>query len=85
MFQERDLKKAERRLKEECADRAHSNKEQQALQEKTADLQKEIKRLRKTVHTLQRHMLVSISTPVYLTQYRLNVTQYSTEMHTTYV
>ncbi|XP_058630694.1 centriolin isoform X2 [Onychostoma macrolepis] len=53
---ERDLKKAERRLKEECADRAHIDKEQQALQEKTADLQKEIKRLRRTVHTLQRHI-----------------------------
>uniref|UniRef100_A0A672KSY6 Centriolin n=2 Tax=Sinocyclocheilus grahami TaxID=75366 RepID=A0A672KSY6_SINGR len=52
---ERNLKKAERRLKEECADRAHSDKEQQALQEKTADLQREIKRLRRTVHTLQRH------------------------------
>uniref|UniRef100_A0A8C2F291 Centriolin n=1 Tax=Cyprinus carpio TaxID=7962 RepID=A0A8C2F291_CYPCA len=52
---ERDLKKAERRLKEECADRAHSDKEQQALQEKTADLKREIKRLRRTVHTLQRH------------------------------
>ncbi len=74
MFQERDLKKAERRLKEECADRAHSDKEQKARQEKTAHLQKEIKRLRRTVHTLQRHMLVSISTPGYLTQYRLNVT-----------
>ncbi len=74
MFQEHDLKKAERRLKEECADRAHSDKEQKARQEKTADLQKEIKRLRRTVHTLQRHMLVSISTPGYLTQYRLNVT-----------
>uniref|UniRef100_A0A671KCE9 Centriolin n=1 Tax=Sinocyclocheilus anshuiensis TaxID=1608454 RepID=A0A671KCE9_9TELE len=56
---ERDLKKAERRLKEECADRAHSDKEQQALQEKTADLQREIKRLRRTVHTLQRHTSVS--------------------------
>uniref|UniRef100_A0A673ILC1 Centriolin n=1 Tax=Sinocyclocheilus rhinocerous TaxID=307959 RepID=A0A673ILC1_9TELE len=44
------------RLKEECADRAHSDKEQQALQEKTADLQREIKCLRRTVHTLQRHM-----------------------------
>ncbi|XP_016408818.1 centriolin-like [Sinocyclocheilus rhinocerous] len=53
---ERHLKKAEHRLKEECADRAHSDKEQQALQEKTADLQREIKCLRRTVHTLQRHM-----------------------------
>ncbi|XP_026068094.1 centriolin-like isoform X2 [Carassius auratus] len=68
---ERDLKKAERRLKEECADRAHSDKEQQALQQKTAELQREIKRLRRTVHTLKRHTSVSIATPVYLTQYRL--------------
>ncbi|XP_016341825.1 centriolin-like [Sinocyclocheilus anshuiensis] len=52
---ERDLKKAERRLREECADRAHSEKEQQALQDKTTDLQQEIKHLRRTVHTLQRH------------------------------
>ncbi|XP_043095142.1 centriolin isoform X3 [Puntigrus tetrazona] len=53
---ERDLMKAERRLKEEYADRAHIDKEQEAHREKTADLQKEIKRLRRTVHTLQRHM-----------------------------
>ncbi|XP_050965080.1 centriolin isoform X2 [Labeo rohita] len=52
---ERDLKKAERRLKEESVDRAHSEKEQQALQDETSDLQQEIKRLRRTVHTLQRH------------------------------
>ncbi|KAK2911620.1 hypothetical protein Q8A67_003753 [Cirrhinus molitorella] len=52
---ERDLKKAERRLREECADRSHSEKEQQALLDKTADLQQEIKRLSRTVHTLQRH------------------------------
>ncbi|XP_016397491.1 centriolin-like [Sinocyclocheilus rhinocerous] len=52
---ERDLKTAGRRLREECADRAHSEKEQQALQDKTTDLQQEIKHLRRTVHTLQRH------------------------------
>ncbi|XP_073696104.1 centriolin [Garra rufa] len=52
---ERDLKKAERRLKEECADRSHSEKEQQALQDKTAELEQEIKRLHRTVHKLQRH------------------------------
>ncbi|XP_059403396.1 centriolin isoform X2 [Carassius carassius] len=52
---ELNLKKAERRLREECADRAHSEKEQQALQDKTTDLQQEIKHLRRTVHTLQRH------------------------------
>lgn len=59
VFQERDLKKAERRLKEESVDRAHSEKEQQALQDETSDLQQEIKRLRRTVHTLQRHTSVS--------------------------
>ncbi|XP_073807662.1 centriolin isoform X4 [Danio rerio] len=52
---ERDLKKAERRLREECADRAHSEQEQHTLQDKTAELQQEIKHLRRTVRTLQRH------------------------------
>ncbi|XP_042612747.1 centriolin isoform X3 [Cyprinus carpio] len=52
---ERDLKNAEHRLREECADRTHSEKEQQALQDKTTDLKQEIKHLRRTVHTLQRH------------------------------
>ncbi|XP_048046042.1 centriolin isoform X4 [Megalobrama amblycephala] len=52
---ERDLKKAERRLREECADRVHSEEEKHTLQEKTTELQQEIKRLRRTIHTLQRH------------------------------
>uniref|UniRef100_A0A8C2CDW4 Centriolin n=1 Tax=Cyprinus carpio TaxID=7962 RepID=A0A8C2CDW4_CYPCA len=52
---ERDLKNAEHRLREECADRTHSEKEQQALQDKTTDLKQEIKHLRRTVHTLHRH------------------------------
>ncbi|XP_056313140.1 centriolin [Danio aesculapii] len=51
---ERDLKKAERRLREECADRAHSEQEQHTLQDRTAELQQEIKHLRRTVRTLQR-------------------------------
>ncbi|XP_057176790.1 centriolin isoform X1 [Triplophysa rosa] len=52
---ERDLKNAERRLKDERADRVHGEKEHLALQEKTADLQREIKRLRRAVHTLKHH------------------------------
>ncbi|KAA0716324.1 Centriolin Centrosomal protein 1 [Triplophysa tibetana] len=52
---ERDLKNAERRLKDERADRVHGEKEHSALQEKTSDLQREIKRLRRAVHTLQHH------------------------------
>ncbi|XP_067294103.1 centriolin isoform X2 [Pseudorasbora parva] len=52
---ERDLKKAEHRLREECADRVHSEEEKHTLQEKTTELQQEIKRLRRTIHTLQRH------------------------------
>nr|XP_055056552.1 centriolin isoform X4 [Misgurnus anguillicaudatus] len=53
---ERDLKNAEHRLRDEHADRLHSEKAQLALREKTADLQREIKRLRRTVHTLKHHM-----------------------------
>ncbi|XP_056602682.1 centriolin isoform X3 [Triplophysa dalaica] len=52
---ERDLKNAERRLKDERADRVHGEKEHSALQEKTADLQREIKRLRRAIQTLQHH------------------------------
>lgn len=54
-YLERDLKKAERRLREECVDRGHSEEEKHTLQEKTTELQQEIKRLRRTIHTLQRH------------------------------
>ncbi|XP_051980347.1 centriolin-like [Xyrauchen texanus] len=53
---ERDLKQAERKVKEEWADRAHGEKEQLTLQEKTAELQQEINHLRRTVHTLKCHM-----------------------------
>ncbi|ROL42576.1 Centriolin [Anabarilius grahami] len=49
---ERDLKKTERRL---SADRVHSEEEKHTLLEKTTELQQEIKRLRRTIHTLQRH------------------------------
>lgn len=52
------MKNAERRLKDERADRVHGEKEQLALQEKTADLQREIKRLRRAVHTLKNHTSV---------------------------
>ncbi|XP_073670868.1 centriolin [Paramisgurnus dabryanus] len=52
---ERDLKNAECRLRDEHADRLHGEKAQLALREKTADLQREIKRLRRTVHTLKHH------------------------------
>ncbi|KAK9974259.1 hypothetical protein ABG768_022365 [Culter alburnus] len=62
---ERDLKKAERRLREECADRVHSEEEKHTLQEKTTELQQEIKRLRRTIHTLQRHTSGLESTLLY--------------------
>ncbi|XDV20098.1 hypothetical protein PO909_025480 [Leuciscus waleckii] len=52
---ERDLKKAERRLRDECADKVHTEEEKHTLQEKTTELQQEIKRLRRKIHTLQRH------------------------------
>lgn len=80
MFQERDLKKAERRLREECADRVHSEEEKHTLQEKTTELQQEIKRLRRTIHTLQRHTSVSMATPIYHTQYELSITHINSEM-----
>ncbi|XP_056092231.1 centriolin isoform X2 [Rhinichthys klamathensis goyatoka] len=52
---ERDLKKAERRLRDEFADKVHTEEEKHTLQEKTTELQQEIKRLRRKIHTLQRH------------------------------
>lgn len=52
---ERDLKKAERRLRDECADKVHTEEEKHTLQEKTTELQQEIKRLRRKIHTLQRN------------------------------
>ncbi|KAK7165153.1 hypothetical protein R3I94_003505 [Phoxinus phoxinus] len=52
---ERDLKKAERRLRDECADKVYTEEENHTLQEKTTELQQEIKRLRRKIHTLQRH------------------------------
>ncbi|KAG1957201.1 centriolin [Pimephales promelas] len=52
---ERDLKKAERRLRDEFADKVHTEEEKHTLQEKTTELQQEIKRLRRKIHTMQRH------------------------------
>ncbi|XP_077087989.1 centriolin isoform X2 [Siphateles boraxobius] len=52
---ERDLKKAERRLRDEFAGKVHTEEEKHTLQEKTTELQQEIKRLRRKIHTLQRH------------------------------
>ena len=80
MFQERDLKKAERRLRDECADKVHTEEEKHTLQEKTTELLQEIKRLRRKIHTLQRHTSVSMLTPIYLTQYQLSITHRISEI-----
>ncbi|XP_051516853.1 centriolin isoform X2 [Myxocyprinus asiaticus] len=53
---EQNLKQAEHKLKEKYAGRVYSEKEQLTLLEKTAELQQEIKHLRRTVHRLKRHM-----------------------------